>query len=526
MRSAISSLLLSALIFVGPAAYADEPGAPSGGGGGSAAPSGSAGSTGGPSGAPSLNALMTGGQGGPTPPPGMLSAGASGFKGQFMGGLLFEQINEDYFVTVDLYNSFSFGPVTLGVWVPLRMRVIDEDPDNDGIFRKEDWDEISDWTRLLRFVEVNLGGKDWRFRGRFGQLDGESIGHGTILAGYYNVVDRNHYQAGLALSGAIKYGGVEFMLDNIVDPEIFGFRFHVRPTSFFTDNKWANRFAMGFSFIADAKAPEAIAREPIPGAAFIGQVIGGNVVAKNDRPVVDSENNYVFASTTMLPVIGLDIEYTLIQSKMIDLVPYMDLNFIADEETGVGFHMGVFFNMRLPLSIKLLSRLEYRWVGDGYAPRYIDSTYEAQRRLFSSTDANGNPTTNPLTKLAWLRSADKGQNGWLGELYFDFAGWVRVGGTYEDYTGPDNASLTLSLLVPALKVIQVGAYYSNRGFNSITEAFDLETAIAVAYVRYKAYGPLYITAQWTRTWQIDANDADRYEAQDDFSVGLGVGFSY
>jgi len=502
------------LLFSDPAQAADEPGAPGGGGaaggaggGGDSAPAG-----------PDASSILSGGQGAPTPPPGLGGGSSKGFSGKFAGGLLFEQIEGDSFITLDLSNTFSFGPVSLGIWVPLRLRVIDEKPDNDGVFRKEDWDEVSDWARILRFVEINLGGKTWRFRGRFGALEGESIGHGTIIGGYYNVIDRAHYQAGLALSGALKWGGAEFMMDNLFGPEIFGARLHVRPTSFFTDNKWANKLIVGVSLAGDGSAPT----RQIPDAT------NATIVGR------DGEGN-LQVETDFLTILGVDVEYELVRTKIVELVPYADLNFLVDKSTGVGFHLGFFFNLRVPIPILrpvLLTRMEYRAIGDGYAPRYIDSTYEAQRLSYNASNAQlVDPTsTLPLTKLGWLRSASSGANGWLGELYFDFAaGWVRVGGTYEDYTGDDNSALTLALILPKLQIVQAGAYYSNRGFDSITDAFELENAMLRAFVSFKAYGPLYLTASYTRTWALDAPPPDgdgKYKAQSNWNVGVGVQFNY
>lgn len=462
-------------------------------------------------------AVESGGFGAPAPPPGQFGAKpTSGFSGEAGGGALFEKIDEDYFVTLDLYNNMTIGPVTFGLHVPLRLRVLDEDPADDGVIREEDWDEVSDFARLLRFVELNLRGESWRFRGRFGALDGESLGHGTILAGYHNYLDINHYQAGLVLDVAIKYGGVQFMLDNLLGPELFGMRAHLRPTMFFTDNRWANKLVMGLSYVADTNAPVYLAGKPV---AFLPYRVNPLVTA-----VTDDKKNLMVASSKNLAVVGIDFEYAVLQNKIIDLVPYVDVNFLFDLDTGAGLHIGTFFNVRIPTPVgpTLLTRLEYRVVGDGYAPRYFDSLYEVQRLQFSPSMKN--TLGLPLTKVGWLRSGETGTNGWLGELYFDFAGWVRVGGTYEDYDGPDNAALTLSLLLPKLSIVKAGAYFMRRGFDGFDEAFDLDNALLNAWVKFRAYGPLYLTASYTRSWR--AKDDGTYETEGDWNVGLSVAFSY
>lgn len=456
--------------------------------------------------------------GAPTPPFSSGSnAATSGLSGQVGGAAMFERIDEDYFVTIDIFNNLTIGPVTFGLWVPLRLRVWDQDPEDDGVLRDEDWDEVSDYARLLRFVELNLGGESWRFRGRFGALEGESLGHGTILAGYYNCIDRDHYQAGLVLDLAIPWGGVTFILDNLLAPEIFGVRLHTRPASFVTDNVWANKLIVGASVVMDTAAPEALGARPV--------FLPGMPTLIAYEPILDDENNYEVASRQSLAIAGVDLEYQILRSSILDIIPYADLNFLVDTDTGVGFHLGTFVNVRIPtfLGPTLLTRLEYRVVGDGYAPRYIDTTYEAQRIQYDG-GATRNSAGLPVTKLEWLRGAETGTHGWLGEAFFDFAGWVVVGGTFEDYEGPDNAALTLSLSLPKLKIVQAGALYSRRGFDGLDGVFDLDGALLLAWARVSVYGPVGLTASYSRTWH--ASEDGTYQTTDDWGVGVSLAFSY
>jgi hypothetical protein len=522
MRAQLRVLLLvpTFLFVLSSQAFGDEPGA---GGGTGKAPA-AAGAT-----KDGVPAIPSGGHGVPTPPAGMPGEKPSGLSGAFGGGMMFEKINEDYFITLDLQNRLSLGPVTFGLWVPLRLRVVDNDPDNDSVIRKEDWDEISDYAKLLRFVEVKLGGETWSFRGRFGALEGESIGHGTVLSGYYNSIDRDHYQAGLALATAIKYGGFEFMLDNLFGPEIFGLRLHARPAAFFTDSALLNRFVVGLSFTSDTAAPVA------PNPRWVS-VPGPTHVQEIPQPEVDGDNNFVYTDENALNVVGLDFEYTLIRSKILDIVPYVDFNFMIDKQigTGAGMHLGTFVNIRLPTPVgpTLLTRLEYQVVGEGYGPRYFDSLYEGQRAQYGTFADQMLPHAAgprlvknwPLTKLGWLRQSDGGPHGWLGELFFDFAGWVRVGGTFEDYQGPDNAALTLSLILPKLKMVKLGAYYTKRGFDGFDDAFDLDGALMLAFAKVRIWGPLYFDASFSRSWH--ALETGEYETDDNFSAGVSVSFEY
>ena len=461
---------------------------------------------------PGVPGVPTGGMGGPNAPGMLLGPQGEGFSGKAGGSGSFGQIGEDYYLSFDLFSELSIGPVTLGLWVPLRFRMIDEAPkDGKGFhLRGADWDEVSDYFRILRFVEVNVGGDSWRLRGRLGALDGESIGHGTVLGRYYNSLDPDHWQPGLLLDTAFEYGGLEFLLDNVTDPELFGIRLHVRPAAFFTDNELARRLAVGLSYIADTNAPVRLRDASLGNGTW--------------DPLFDDGNVQV-AGTDTLSVFGIDVEYTVLDTEVLKLVPYIDLNFMFDDgEAGHGLHLGAFFDVNVPGPVgpTFMTRLEYRNLGEGYAPVYFDSLYEVQRLQYDAANLRSPGDDIPLTKLGWLRQGTSGRHGWLGQLVVDVGGWVQVGMIYEDYDGPNNTALTLSLVLPKLPVVKVGAYYTRRGFDGLDEAFELDGALFVAFLQAQLAGPLVANATYTRTWHVQEDGS--YRAQGDWSVGVGVAF--
>ena len=78
-------------------------------------------------------------------------------KGAEVGGLVdgrlgYGLIDNDHFLSINVGTALSWGKLGIGVQVPLRFRVVDNDPENEGVLRKEEWDEVSDWTRVLRYV--------------------------------------------------------------------------------------------------------------------------------------------------------------------------------------------------------------------------------------------------------------------------------------------------------------------------------------------------------------------------------------
>ena len=141
------------------------------------------------------------------------------------------KVDEDWFLTTRMQFGLAFPAPRLGCGesqsscstqlkvnfnVPVRWRVIDNDPQNDSLIREEDWDEISDYFKILRVIEY--GRKTEPLHVRLGELGSLVIGHGTIMNGYYNVVTTDNFAWGMNLNVNTVYGGVEFMLDNFVQP--------------------------------------------------------------------------------------------------------------------------------------------------------------------------------------------------------------------------------------------------------------------------------------------------------------------
>ena len=435
----------------------------------------------------SAEGMMWGGFGAPLPPAGAPGVRTSDFRGRFRAGLILEDVREDLFLTLNLANTLNIGPLRVGVVVPLRLRVADRQPANHALFRMEDFDDARDILRMIRFLEVDLGGKAWSFRGRIGTLEGTSLGHGTSLAGYYNNLILDHPKTGVTLRVGTPMGGGELLLDDVIAPTLVGARLFLQPGAWFSRSSWARNLVVGLSYVADLKAPLAGADES--------------------------------GKSAHLGIVGVDLEYPILRTGQIDIVPYMDLNAILDERTGIGFHAGVFVNVKLPSAFgpRLLTRLEYRRLGAGYVPRYIDSMYDVHRTVFPVGSRSS-------TKLTWLREGGGAAHGWLGELFFDFGGWVRVGGSYEDAEGPNNSALTLSLILPKWDRVKAGAYYTHRGFDKASEALSLDGATLLAFVSAKLWGPLYGTASYSRTWKCEAGDT--LVSEEDWNLGLSVNVTY
>jgi len=70
----------------------------------------------------------------------------------------------------------------------------------------------------------------------------------------------------------------------------------------------------------------------------------------------------------------------------------------------------------------------------------------------------------------------------------------------------------------------VGAVYTKQGFDGLSEAFDPDNALLIAWAKVQVAGPLYLTGTFTRTWQVQPDRT--YASQDNYSAGVGVSFAF
>jgi len=180
---------------------------------------------------------------------------------QFVSGEVdFGQLDEDAYVTprvdyglrvwkddprcVDPACDVAFDML---LSAPVRLRVIDAQPADAGVLREEDWDEPSDYARIVRHVEY--GNPNGPLHARLGELGPLVIGHGSIMNSYFNVVTPDVYEAGLHLNANTRYGGLQLMLDDVLQPTVFGIRGYVRPWGQAAANPWT-RLSIGVSAVA------------------------------------------------------------------------------------------------------------------------------------------------------------------------------------------------------------------------------------------------------------------------------------
>lgn len=433
------------------------------------------------------------------------------------------QIDEDLYLSVaallalrfDVPKAFCSGFLTreeraaggesrcrsdldLGLWLPLRLRLLDVGPQDEGVLRREDWDSASDFARVVRYAQY--GRPVDPLYARVGELNGATIGHGTIMNRYFNVLTVDRYELGVDAALNANIGGAELVLDNVLEPRVIGTRLYGRPSRFAGSGSWWDRYAIGASLVMDTGAPLSFAR-----------------VSPNEdvtQPlVVTADNRLEVAEGRLTAQIGLDQELLLIETEEVDFIPYLDINVHLGNSPGA--YLGAMTNFRVREDFGIYTRLELRAFGENHIPVYFSALYEIEREAYFGFAGQGQPK---LVVLEGLRRG--GSVGALGEARFEVVDTVEVTAAFENYQGTDNASLWLRVALPRLGPVSAAAVYQNSGFDELTDALKLDTALLVFEGRYRINDYFYGVAQYNRLFRLQ--EEGNYETVNSWLLGAGA----
>lgn len=375
--------------------------------------------------------------------------------------------------------------------------------DDSGFLRQEDWDELSDYLRIVRTLEY--GSPDEALHAHFGELGPASLGHGTIVRNYYNVITTDHYKMGAAADLNTVYGGAELLIDHLIDPGVSGGRVFVNPWAFVDADNILARVGFGATLVADLQAPTRlkIADELEP----------------NARPIaVDSALNPVVEASQTTSFVGFDVEFPLVEAEQFGLVPYAD--FSHHTSLGSGFYGGLFLNYQPTDELEFRSQLEYRRVGEKFLPTYFGPIYEIERFQFL-----GWGQELPAPKVRQAASLKGGAaHGFYGSLSAQVSGLFDFTAAYADHQGPDNRLAHLKASVTPAENIQLGAFYHKQYFDVFADLLDLDGVLIAAESRVGVWGPLYLLGRYGRLWQVDPDGY--YQNVHDFSLGIGASMGF
>jgi hypothetical protein len=452
----------------------------------------------------------------------------------FGGELGFSQIDEDFFFNLNLRLNMDWEQFGFGIQTPVRMRVWDRDPKTDdflGFIRREDWDQVSDFFRIIRYVYVGEWNKKGPFYVRLGELNNTSVGHGTIMHRYYNTLDANRWHLGVNAALNVWAIGAEVVINDVTDPWVIGSRVYVRPLQMIlggsetsstsedapnednSEGSYWDNLHVGLSFFTDYKAPYQLA-------------IDGNT----GMTLVDGDGVPEVGAARPLFIYGIDIGFEVLETSILSITPYIDLNKISRVDDGWGFHAGVLWGLHFPLGIDTLLidlRTEYRRVSGDYLGPYFNTVYEIERYQRLTFGASPVPKfysleCNSLDPTVCNENAPGGRHGLFFDLIAGLPEFVLIGGEYVDYYGGDqpDGSLRLSLEVPALSFLKLSAFYYRVNISGLDDLFKLDDRSAiVAQATIPIYWIFAVNLRYFRLWQ--ANGEGGFDAVHQWEASVG-----
>lgn len=254
--------------------------------------------------------------------------------------------------TLSAWLMMESAAVQAGLWLPLRMRASGE---GAGRLRTQDWDERSDWGRLLRFLDV----RQERWRLHAGELRAATLGHGSIVRRYYNTLNYDTWHSGVSAQLDLGRAGAEALVDDVLAPGLVGVRAFARPDP-------GQRLTLAFTVAGDLRAPLAPAGEQVRG------------------------------------YVGGDLQWQALRRAEWELAPYLDVaGQVRPGTSGAHVHAGLLWHAKL-WGGQWRLQAEGRW-SRASEPVPFDIFYLMQRHVQPASVVAGRARSGWSVDMAWSR---------------------------------------------------------------------------------------------------------------------------
>ncbi len=371
-----------------------------------------------------------------------------------------------------LYYSFHIRPEVafgnFGVGLDLNF-----DIDRNGNLRKEDFNELSDYLSIIRYVRY--GQKYDPVYVKLGALDYYTLGHGSIISLYNNSPSIDSRKIGLVTD--INWGnfGFESIYSNFAEAGLVGIRGYVKPLHYTN-----------------------LSSVPVIGNLEVGATFADDF--NNKAGIINgyydkSKNDFIATyDKGSMEIVGLDLGLPLISTSMFQTTIYTDYSKIINFGSGVA--TGLLFSFNGLGLVSGSAKLERRFNYGKYIPSYFNSLYEVER--FSVDTANGT-FTSKAEKLNSITSED---NGYFGELHVNVINMFFIIGSYErlDKT-PNSGQLHIEAeAAPESIPFVLRAGYDKINIGAETDIFKLDDRSYLYFeIGYKPQPYLLVSMyyQWT-----------------------------
>ncbi|MGA2625067.1 MAG: hypothetical protein ABSF91_14505 [Bacteroidota bacterium] len=301
------------------------------------------------------------------------------------GGLGMTWIDNQPFYAVHVRPEFTFSNIGLGLDLLMEF-------DSQGHLRKADFQQFSDYVRVLRYIRYNKETDPVYVK--VGALDYVTVGHGSIINQYNNSPSFDARKSGLQFNLNSDLGGIQTVYGNFAQRGVAGIRGFFRPLQLTSasDIPIISNIEVGATYATDFDKYARIESFDSTGS-----------------PVTNGSMN----------IVGADIGLPLVKNNFVKLVLYADYVKILD--FGSGATAGIMFDGDATDLLKLGIKLERRFNGDNYMPSYFNSFYELERVNTQALES----------KSLALRYLTNNNNGLYGQLLIRLVNTFDIVGSFE-----------------------------------------------------------------------------------------------
>ncbi len=393
-----------------------------------------------------------------------------------------------------LYYRFHFRPeisfANFGVGLDLSF-----DIDKNGNMRKEDFNELSDYLSIIRYVRYGL--KNDPVFIKLGALDYYNLGHGSIMYQYNNSPSIDTRKIGLVTD--IDFGdfGFESIYSTFAEAGVVAVRGYVRPLKFssLADVPIISNLEVGGTYAADFNK--------YSGVVFSPKII--SIAPPVVPPIFPPKDSLVTVSNDngRMQIVGLDLGLPIIRSSMLNLQLYVDYAKIINFGSGVA--TGIMVDVNGLGILNASAKLERRFNNAQYIPSYFNSLYEIERYKI---DTVNHTYSSKATLLSSITNPD---NGYFGELDLHFIGLLDIIGSYQRLDKTPNSGilhLVANVSTQGMPIVVRGGY-DKINIGSETSIFKVDDNSFMYFeLGYKPLPYIIVSMlySWTYTPVRDSNN--------------------
>jgi len=432
-------------------------------------------------------------------------------------------IGDQIFLRIDPGFAYYEWPVKIALHAPMRFEVATIDQ-NDEVrfesfdFRKQDYDEPADFAKFIRFI--TYGRKEERLFFSINSLRPATIGHGMVVNAYQPNIGINQSMTGLLFDAYNDYAGFQFQANDITfSNQVMGGLAFVKPASLFSDHWFAKGFSIGVEYLADFKAPRCIKSREYGNCLRPASLdIEANVL---DPDTFFNDQGLPYVETAPVQAIGLSVETKVAKmSRTVDLKLYGTHHTFTNDGGGSGSSIGALARLNFGQSFITALRLrgELLMYEDGFLPGYFNSTYEADKYSFRTTEANkslyltkyqsvfGDPDNGLQRPLEDTRYGIRAEASF--GLFKESRSNKKLAGlvSFQDATGENDTEISIHLEAPFLEIVQVFGTYVRTHMKDMMELFKSDfmsapNAMFLAGARVQVLPIFFINASYARRFQ-------------------------